>query len=94
MEDRHLPKKTPDLFLSITAFALYISGGVGIFSGIALIAFMGNQNLFGWGEARTIGYLLICVGVCFSIAGVLFLRLVRNRTNMLLSERSKPDKMA
>ncbi len=81
-------KKSPDLFLSITAFVLYIVGGFGIFGGIALIAIMGEQDLFGWGSAKTIGYLLICTGVCFSIIGVLFLRLVRNRTNTLLSQSS------
>lgn len=86
-----MSEKTPDLFLSITAFALYIAGGFGIFGGIALISMMSGQNLFGWGDAKTIGYLLVCVGVCFSIIGVLFLRLVRNRTNILLSQNSKPD---
>lgn len=81
-----MAKKTPDLFLSIAAFVLYIAGGVGIFGGIALVALLGDQDLFGWGSAKTVGYLLICTGVSFSIIGVLFLRLVRNRTNILLSK--------
>jgi hypothetical protein len=81
-------KKSPDFFLSITAFVLYIAGGIGIFGGIALVALIGGQDLFGWGSAKTIGYLLMCTGVCFSIIGVLFLRLVRNRTNILLSQRA------
>lgn len=85
-----MAKKSPDFALSIAAFVLYIAGGVGIFGGIALVAFMGEQDLFGWGSAKTIGYLLMCVGVCFSIIGVLLLRLVRNRTNSLLSQNSKP----
>ncbi len=86
-----MANKTPDLYLSITAFALYITGGFGIFGGIALVILMRGQDLLGWGDAKTIGYLLMCVGVCFSIMGVLFIRLVRNRTNMLLSRSSKTD---
>ena len=86
-----MTKQTPDLYLSIAAFALYITGGFGIFGGIALVILMRGQDLFGWGDAKTIGYLLICVGVCFSIMGVLFIRLVRNRTNMLLSQGAKTD---
>lgn len=85
-------KKSPDLFLSISAFVLYIAGGFGIFGGIALVALRGEQDLLGWGSAKTIGYLLICTGVCFSIIGVLFLRLVRNRTNTLLSQNSASKK--
>jgi hypothetical protein len=86
-----MPKKTPDLYLSIMAFALYITGGFGIFGGIALVIFMRGQDLFGWGDAKTIGYLLMCVGASFSIMGVLFIRLVRNRTNILLSQSAKFD---
>ncbi len=84
-----MANKIPDLYLSLTAFALYITGGFGIFGGIALIVFMNGQNLFGWGDAKTVGYLLLCIGVCFSIMGVLFIRLVKNRTNTLLSQYSK-----
>jgi hypothetical protein len=84
-----MTKKIPDFYLSITAFALYITGGFGIFGGIALVVLMKGQDLFGWGNAETVGYLLLCIGVCFSIMGVLFLRLVRNRTNTLLSQYSK-----
>ncbi|MHB8057180.1 MAG: hypothetical protein ACYDHC_04715 [Desulfuromonadaceae bacterium] len=86
-----MTNKTPDLYLSIAAFALYITGGFGIFGGIALVILMRGQDLFGWGDAKTIGYLLMCVGVCFSIMGVLFIRLVRNKTNMLLSQGSKSN---
>ncbi|MDD2308145.1 MAG: hypothetical protein PHH91_01000 [Desulfuromonadaceae bacterium] len=85
-----MPKKTPDLFLTITAFFLYIVGGVGTFGGIALVLLMGGQDLFGWGDAKPIGYLLVCTGLCLSVMGVLFLRLVRNRTNNLLCQSLKP----
>lgn len=76
--------KQPGLLLSIVAFVLYITGGFGVFGGFGLIAIMGRQDLFGWGEAKTIGYFLICIGLCFSVIGVLLLRIVRNRTNILL----------
>ena len=76
--------RTPDLLLSIFAFVLYIVGGFGVFAGIVLIFLMGNQDLWGWGEAKGIGYLFLCVGLCLSVMGVLFLRLVRNRTNTFL----------
>lgn len=65
--------------LAVVAFAVYILGGLGCFSGIALIAFMKGRDLWGWGDGRTIGYLLLCVGVSLSILGVLLMRIFRNR---------------
>lgn len=85
-----MSKKSPDLFFSITAFVLYVVGGFGIFGGVALIAMMGGKDLFGWGDGKTIGYLIFCVGVCLSVMGVLFLRIIRNRTNLLLIKSSSP----
>lgn len=79
-----MAKKTPDFFLSIMAFVLYIAGGFGIFGGLALVFLKRNQDVLGWGEGKAIGYLLICIGLCFSVMGVLFLRFVRNRTNAFL----------
>jgi hypothetical protein len=40
---------------------------------------MQDRNLLGWGDGRAIGYLLLCVGLCLSILGVLMMRLFRNR---------------
>jgi hypothetical protein len=87
-------KNTPDFSLSIAAFVLYIAGGFGIFGGLALVVIRGREDFLGWGEAKAIGYLLICVGLCFSVMGVLFLRLVRNRTNAFLikSLRAKEER--
>jgi hypothetical protein len=64
--------------LGLGALAVYVLGGVGVFGGIGLIALLGEENLGGWGEGRTIGYLLICTGAALSILGVLLMRLFRN----------------
>lgn len=65
--------------LAIIAFAVYIIGGIGTFGGLALIFLMKNKDLWGLGEGRPIGYLLLCVGLCLSILGVLLMRVFRNR---------------
>lgn len=79
-------KKDISLILSITAFILYIVGGLGIFSGLFMVLILKSKDLFGWGTAETIGYLFLCVGGCLSVAGVLMLRVIRNRTNHKLSQ--------
>lgn len=73
-----MPKKQ-GIGLAIVAFAVYISGGIMAFGGLGLIFLMKNKDLFGWGEGRTIGYLFLCVGACFSVLGVLLMRIFRNR---------------
>lgn len=65
--------------LAIIAFGIYIIGGIGTFGGLALIFFMKNKDLLGWGEGRSIGYLFLCAGLCLSILGVLLMRIFRNR---------------
>lgn len=67
------------LKLGIAALVLYILGGIGSFGGIAMIFFLKEQDFFGWGQAKSLGYLFLCVGVCLSIIGVLLMRLFRNR---------------
>ena len=77
-------KKDLSLILSILAFALYIVGGLGIFSGLFMVLVLKTKDLFGLGTAETLGYLFLCVGACLSVAGVLTLRIIRNRTNQKL----------
>jgi len=67
------------LVLAISAFATYIIGGISTFTGIALIIFWKGQDLFGWGDGRSIGYLFLCVGLSLSVLGVLLMRIFRNR---------------
>jgi len=71
--------KKQGIGLALVAFAIYIIGGIGTFGGLALIFFMKNKDLMGWGEGRSIGYLFLCVGLCLSIMGVILMRLFRNR---------------
>jgi len=77
-------KKDLSLLLSITAFILYIIGGLGIFSGLFMVLVLKSKDLFGLGTAETLGYLFLCVGAGLSVAGVLTLRVIRNRTNQKL----------
>ena len=72
-------RKLSSMKLGIAALAVYVFGGIGIFSGIWLIVFRRGIDLFGLGAGHTIGYLLLCVGVAFSILGVLLMRIFRNR---------------
>lgn len=77
-------KKDLSLILSILAFILYIIGGLSIFSGLFMVLVLKTKDLFGLGTAETLGYLFLCVGGCLSVAGVLTLRIIRNRTNQKL----------
>lgn len=73
-----MPRKQ-GILLAIVAFSVYIIGGIGCFSGIALILTMKGRDLWGWGEGRTIGYLFSFVGLALSILGILLMRIFRNR---------------
>ena len=65
--------------LGVVSLVVYIIGGLAAFGGLGLIAFMKGRDLWGWGDGRSIGYLFLCVGVCFSVIGVLLMRIFRNR---------------
>jgi len=65
--------------LAVSALTIFVIGGIATFSGLALVAFMKERDLFGLGQGLGIGLLLICVGLLSSIFGVLLMRLYRNR---------------
>lgn len=65
--------------LGIAALAVYVTGGFASFGGIALILFMKGHDLLGWGDGRTVGFLLLVAGAILSITGVLMMRVFRNR---------------
>jgi len=71
--------KKQGILLAVVAFALYIVGGVACFGGVGLILLMKGRNLLGLGEGSSLGYLLLCVGLCLSVIGVLLMRIFRNR---------------
>lgn len=61
------------------ALTLYVVGGVLIMGGLVMIGILGAQDLWGWGEARGIGYMAFALGIILSVAGVLIMRIMRNR---------------
>jgi hypothetical protein len=61
------------------ALSMYLVGGVLIMAGLIMIGILGDQDLWGWGEARGIGYMAFAVGILLSITGVLVMRIMRNR---------------
>jgi hypothetical protein len=65
--------------LAFTALSVYVIGGMATFAGLGLLLFMRERNLFGWGNGHSLGYLFVCVGLVLSIAGVLVMRILRNR---------------
>ncbi len=65
--------------LAAIALTAYIAGGLALMAGLVMIGFLGSQDIWGWGEARSVGYLFFLVGACLSIFGVLIMRVMRNR---------------
>ena len=61
------------------ALTMYVVGGVLIMGGLIMIGVMGEQALWGWGEARGIGYMAFALGIILSVFGVLVMRIMRNR---------------
>jgi len=66
--------------LGIAALVIYMFGGIAMFGGILLAFFMKGRDLFGLGDGRSIGWVFLCVGLCFSMLGVILMRLFRNRS--------------
>jgi hypothetical protein len=65
--------------LAFAALSVYVIGGMATFAGIGLLLFMRERNLWGWGDGHSLGYLLVCLGLIMTIAGVLVMRILRNR---------------
>jgi hypothetical protein len=61
------------------ALSVYVIGGLAVMAGLGLIGIVGTQDLWGWGDARSIGYLVFAIGLILSILGVLIMRILRNR---------------
>lgn len=61
------------------ALTVYLCGGIGVMIGLVLIGLVGDRDLWGWGQANSIGYLFFGVGLCLTILGVLVMRIMRNR---------------
>jgi hypothetical protein len=61
------------------ALSLYVFGGLLIMAGLVMIGVLGAQDLWGWGEARSIGYMAFGIGIFLSVMGVLIMRIMRNR---------------
>ena len=61
------------------ALLLYVFGGLLIMAGLVMIGVLGAQDLWGWGEARSIGYMAFGIGIVISVMGVLIMRIMRNR---------------
>lgn len=70
---------TRNMALAFMAVSVYLAGGAFVFSGIGLMAFAKDVDLFGWGDGATIGTLWVAVGLVLSIIGVLLTRICRNR---------------
>lgn len=61
------------------ALTFYVVGGLLIMGGLIMIGVLGSQDLWGWGEARGIGYMAFGIGIFLSVLGVLVMRIMRNR---------------
>jgi len=65
--------------VAVTALVIFILGGVATFTGLGLLAFMRDRDLFGLGDGRSMGVSLVCLGLIGSILGVFIMRVFRNR---------------
>ena len=68
-----------EIVFSIIAITVYVIGGISTFTGVVFIFLLKSKDLWGWGSADSMGYLLVCVGLILSILGVLVMRILRNR---------------
>jgi hypothetical protein len=74
-----MAEKWRGLVLAGMALVMYVVGGLMIMGGLVMIGVLGEQDLWGWGEARGIGYMAFALGIILSVVGVLVMRIMRNR---------------
>jgi hypothetical protein len=67
------------MVVPIIALTTFVLGGISTFTGLGLLAFMRNRDVLGLGDGRSMGVSLVIMGLIGSIAGVLLMRLFRNR---------------
>ena len=67
------------VLLGYLGLVFNVVGGVATLAGVGFIVFgAGSELVAGWGDARTLGYLFFCVGLCFVAAGLVLARYVRS----------------
>jgi hypothetical protein len=71
--------KRPGMVVPIIALTTFVLGGISTFTGLGLLAFMRNRDVLGLGDGRSMGVSLVIMGLIGSIAGVLLMRIFRNR---------------
>lgn len=76
---RKMKRSDTSWLMAGIALAIYVIGGLGVMSGLIMIGILGRQDLWGWGEARSVGYLFFSAGIGLSVLGVLVMRIMRNR---------------
>ena len=74
--------KKKGIALGVAALVVYIIGGIAVFGGMGMVVFLKGEDLRGWGDGRSIGFLFICSGLCISVLGVLLMRIFRNRRGL------------
>ena len=74
-----LQKSWRGWLLAGIALGIFVFGGLAVMVGIVLIGIVGERDLWGWGRADSLGYLLFGVGLCLTILGALAMRIMRNR---------------
>jgi hypothetical protein len=68
-----------EMACGVVLFGLHMLGGIVACTGLFLVILMNGQELQGMGDSRIIGYLIICAGLCLSIAGLLLMRSLKDR---------------
>ncbi len=63
--------------IGVLGLVLNVLGGISALAGVYLITAKAGVEMFGWGDARTFGYLFFCVGLCCVCAGLVLAKYAR-----------------